>query len=289
MQQDYYAPTAYELQYWKTTPKPTPHNIKGDEVLDYGDYAHLVPSTYLKGLWSSLQNATVVEDDGLFQFNHQCIRTLSGGRAWLGVLCQFGGMLMAIAGVVFTVVTFFTAFYGWIIDAPNQFNLITEQFPFYGGFTLAGCIGLGLVRLPPPYSNWIFGKPGPSLELNRQTGIITFWHYGWLTGRLKSKQSYHFMEFIPYLQPLVGPTPTATGCNMAFIHKDDMSIQFSSVGLANFTSIADGLAWWDFLQCFMDVAEPLPDSPSLEICRHLDPTSVKFDKKTQGQHVIGVI
>ncbi|RJG37256.1 hypothetical protein [Motilimonas pumila] len=279
MQQDYYAPTAYELQYWKTTPKPTAHNIKGDEVLDYGDYAHLVPSTYLKGLWSSLQSAEVVEDDGLFQFNHQCIRTLSGGRAWLGGLCQFGGMLLLITGVMFLIGLCIYSIIFSFDSFSSAAEFIKDIFPIVLTFLCAGGGMLLLVRLPSPYSEWIFGKPGPSLELNRQTGIITFWHYGWLTGRLKSKQSYNFMEFIPYLQPLVGPTPTAAGCNIVFIHKDDMSIQFSSVGLANFASIADGLAWWDFLQCYMDVAEPLPDSPTLEICRHLDPTSVKFDKK----------
>ncbi|MFO6422453.1 hypothetical protein [Motilimonas sp. KMU-193] len=277
MQQEYYAATAYEYQYWKTTPTPEPHNLKGNHPLEFGDYARVVPSTYLKGLHASLQHASVVEDDGLFQFNHQCIRTLTGGRAWLGILFQFGGMLMAIAGGGFTIVTFFMACLGWIIDAPNQFNLITELFPFYGGFTLAGCIGLGLVRLPPPYSDYIFGKASPSLELNRQTGMITFWQYGWLTGRLKSKKSVNFMEFIPYLQPLVSPTPTAAGCNIIFVHKDDKSLQFSSVGLANFTSIADGLAWWDFIQCYMDVAEPLPNAPTLEVCRHLDPTTAKHD------------
>ncbi|WP_303514552.1 hypothetical protein [Motilimonas sp. 1_MG-2023] len=134
-----------------------------------------------------------------------------------------------------------------------------------------------LVRLPPPYSDWIFGKASPALELNRQTGMITFWQYGWLTGRLKSKKSVNFMEFIPYLQPLVSPTPTSAGCNIIFVHKDDKSLQFSSVGLANFTSIADGLAWWDFIQCYMDVAEPLPNAPTLEVCRHLDPTTAKHD------------
>ena len=85
------------------------------------------------------------------------------------------------------------------------------------------------------------------------------------------------MEFIPYLQPLVSPTPTSTGCNIIFVHKDDKSLQFSSVGLANFTSIADGLAWWDFIQCYMDVAEPLPNVPTLDVCRHLDPTTAKHD------------
>ncbi|GGC56492.1 ABC transporter permease [Marinobacter halophilus] len=40
------------------------------------------------------------------------------------------------------------------------------------------------------------------------------------------------------------------------------------------------LALWDMLQRYMDVTQPLPDTPRLEPFRHLDPVTVEHDKKT---------
>ncbi|MDO6527503.1 hypothetical protein Q4519_17625 [Motilimonas sp. 1_MG-2023] len=154
MQQDYYAATAYEYQYWKTTPTPEPHHLKGNHPLEFGDYARVVPSTYLKGLHASLKDEAIAEDDGLFQFNHQCIRTLTGGRAWLGILCQFGGSLMAIGGGAGIIVLFFMACLGWILDTPNHFNVFPEVMPLWGGrvinrwlFAIASTIAPPIFRL----------------------------------------------------------------------------------------------------------------------------------------------
>jgi len=40
------------------------------------------------------------------------------------------------------------------------------------------------------------------------------------------------------------------------------------------------LALWDMLQRYMDVAQPLPDTPRLEPFRHLDPVTAEHDRKT---------
>ncbi|MDS1311566.1 hypothetical protein [Marinobacter xiaoshiensis] len=40
------------------------------------------------------------------------------------------------------------------------------------------------------------------------------------------------------------------------------------------------LALWDMLQRYMDVTQPLPDTPRLEPFRHLDPVTAEHDKQT---------
>ena len=149
MQQDYYAATAYEYQYWKTTPTPEPHHLKGNHPLEFGDYARVVPSTYLKGLHASLEHASVVEDDGLFQFNHQCIRTVTAGRAWLGILCQFGGSMLAIAGIAFLLMSLIVTLIKKYDDLSNAFLYISGTLPFSLGLLFVGVVFLLLVRLPP--------------------------------------------------------------------------------------------------------------------------------------------
>ncbi|MFJ4143762.1 hypothetical protein ACIPY9_13335, partial [Pseudomonas sp. NPDC089734] len=44
---------------------------------------------------------------------------------------------------------------------------------------------------------------------------------------------------------------------------------------------ANALAFWDCLQRYMDVTQPLPDLPVLEQSRHLDPVTVAHDAHTQ--------
>ena len=41
----------------------------------------------------------------------------------------------------------------------------------------------------------------------------------------------------------------------------------------------DCLAFWDTLQRYMDVSQPLPELPILEQFRHLDPTTAEHDRK----------
>ncbi|MFL1517813.1 hypothetical protein ACI77G_26330, partial [Pseudomonas prosekii] len=42
----------------------------------------------------------------------------------------------------------------------------------------------------------------------------------------------------------------------------------------------NALAFWDCLQRYMDVTQPLPDLPVLEQSRRLDPVTVAYDAKT---------
>ncbi|MCE2570431.1 hypothetical protein [Motilimonas eburnea] len=149
MQQDYYAATAYEYQYWKTTPMPEPHQLKGNHPLEFGDYARVVPSTYLKGLYASLKDEGIAEDDGLFQFNHQCIRTVTGGRAWLGILCQFGGSLLVIGGTAIVIGVLLLSLYFAFSDLKLSIKIIKEMAPIIGCILIVGLVFLGLVRLPP--------------------------------------------------------------------------------------------------------------------------------------------
>ena len=61
-----------------------------------------------------------------------------------------------------------------------------------------------------------------------------------------------------------------------YTQKSFHKMAFSSIE----SSKSEVLATWDMLQTYMDVTQPLPDTPRLEPFRHLDPITAEHDKKT---------
>ena len=56
---------------------------------------------------------------------------------------------------------------------------------------------------------------------------------------------------------------------------------FNKTGFSTIESEkSEVLALWDMLQRYMDVSQPLPDTPRLEPFRHLDPITAEHDRKT---------
>ncbi|WP_141201820.1 hypothetical protein [Marinobacter sp. CP1] len=56
---------------------------------------------------------------------------------------------------------------------------------------------------------------------------------------------------------------------------------FNKTGFSTIESEkSEVLALWDMLQRYMDVTQPLPDTPRLEPFRHLDPVTAEHDRKT---------
>lgn len=59
------------------------------------------------------------------------------------------------------------------------------------------------------------------------------------------------------------------------------------INMANFVgpsgSTSAPCALWDYLQNYMDISKPLPDTPELEAFRHLDPTTAEHDRQTDRE------
>ncbi len=138
---------------------------------------------------------------------------------------------------------------------------------------------INLVKLPYHIGKYIFGEIVPDLELDRQTGLVTRWRYVPVLGFKRRPVVKPFAEFVPYLHQLVTPTGTGAGWRIILMHKDSRRISFGSYGLANLNSRGDALAFWDFLQRYMDVEQPLPDIPMLEASRDQDPTTRQYDQQ----------
>jgi hypothetical protein len=45
--------------------------------------------------------------------------------------------------------------------------------------------------------------------------------------------------------------------------------------------LEEALAFWDTLQRYMDITQPLPELPILEQFRHLDPTTAEHDRQSK--------
>ncbi|QVE19706.1 hypothetical protein KGD89_15545 [Pseudomonas cichorii] len=111
-------------------------------------------------------------------------------------------------------------------------------------------------------------------EFNRVDGMVRF------KRRFRRLFVAPFEEFDPVLTLL----PSGYGSHdytITLYHrytnkKIYLATKMHSLGLDK----ANTLAFWDCLQRYMDVTQPLPDLPVLEQSRHLDPVTVAHDAST---------
>nr|WP_092281428.1 hypothetical protein [Pseudomonas prosekii] len=111
-------------------------------------------------------------------------------------------------------------------------------------------------------------------EFNRIDGMLRF------KRRFRRQFVAPFEEFDPVLQLL--PSGYGSHDYALWLHhrytdnKICLATKVHSLGLDQ----ANALAFWDCLQRYMDVTQPLPDLPVLEQSRHLDPVTSAYDGKT---------
>ncbi|WP_339434338.1 MULTISPECIES: hypothetical protein [unclassified Pseudomonas] len=111
-------------------------------------------------------------------------------------------------------------------------------------------------------------------EFNRLDGMLRF------KRRFRRLFVAPFEEFDPVLQLL--PSGYGSHDYALWLHhrytdtKICLATKVHSLGLDQ----ANTLAFWDCLQRYMDITQPLPDLPVLEQSRHLDPVTVAHDAKT---------
>lgn len=111
-------------------------------------------------------------------------------------------------------------------------------------------------------------------EFNRQAGTLT------IARRFRKPFVAPFHEFDPVMQLMV--TPHGGHDYGLWLHhrytgtKVCLAGRLHSLGLDK----ANLMAFWDCLQRYMDVQQPLPDLPVLEQSRHLDPVTAAHDAAT---------
>ncbi|WP_256203150.1 hypothetical protein [Pseudomonas sp. ML96] len=109
---------------------------------------------------------------------------------------------------------------------------------------------------------------------NRQTGMLSF------ARRWRKPFAAPFYEFDPVME--YRPDRYGGGGYALWLlhrysdNKVFLGARVQSMGMR----MKDCLAFWDTLQRYMDVSQPLPDLPILEQFRHLDPTTAEHDRKT---------
>lgn len=132
-------------------------------------------------------------------------------------------------------------------------------------------------------SHW-FLRPskGPLWELNRQTGMVTV--FARKPGQFKQcgidgDFVRPFYEFDAYVHTL----PTRQGMPLYSLHLvhryHPVAIDFMPV-IGRQSSDSDSLALWDMWQNYMDTSRPLPDIPTWEEFRPLDPVTAEHDRNT---------
>ena len=108
---------------------------------------------------------------------------------------------------------------------------------------------------------------------NRQTGMLT------IGRRFQKPFSAPFYEFDATLE--FRPGPHGNSGFAIWLHHRYTSVEVflgakvQSLGM----NLEEALAFWDSLQRYMDVTQPLPELPILEQFRHLDPTTAAHDQQ----------
>ncbi|MFM2486757.1 hypothetical protein [Celerinatantimonas yamalensis] len=126
-------------------------------------------------------------------------------------------------------------------------------------------------------TNLWFLRPRLLFEFNRQTGMVTLYKR-WQRVRF----SHPFVEFDGVLRS----APTQLGFmryGLMLVHRYQgywRGIPASLMLPKRSEPRDEMLRLWNFIQCYMDVSQPLPDILALEAGRLNDPTTAKVDKKT---------
>ncbi|PSW05091.1 hypothetical protein C9I89_09870 [Photobacterium lipolyticum] len=88
---------------------------------------------------------------------------------------------------------------------------------------------------------------------------------------------FDFTDFDPVIERDMMANGTCNfNLEMRYRYREQYKFSLPIYGAG--ANIRDAHAAWDMLLRFMDIEEPLPDIPELEPFRHLDPTTVEYDK-----------
>jgi len=130
--------------------------------------------------------------------------------------------------------------------------------------------------LESKFPRFFYGmRKAPLWQLNRQNGFFTIYNpkRAW-----EERLAAPIYEFDAYLEssPDTQGSPTYS---LMLYHpetglRQKLDAQFPPTNMPG-----ELVAAWQFIQRYMDVSQPLPDVPALEIHRHKDPTTAAADQR----------
>lgn len=112
-------------------------------------------------------------------------------------------------------------------------------------------------------------------EFNRKTGMVT------ITRRFRKPFVAPFYEFDTTME--FRPGPHGSGGMALWLHHRYADCEIFLGGKMHPLGLTseEALAFWDCLQRYMDISQPLPELPVLEQFRHLDPTTAEYDRQNK--------
>jgi len=286
-----FADTAFRATAVGPLPEPPKNRVRfGEELQPFGTYAGAIP--YL----GTIQDVEALQDqeksDPEFKskdwwWDHQRIRFLNGK---LGLR-----FLILIIPMIWVFFLWFSgiALVGWgVIEVNKNLNIPSEVLVIGGGVLSLSWFAFA-IWVTPVTTNWLmstgmgfFIKPFEKTinrklddtledgcsEFNRVTGQVRM-----ALGRGRYFEA-PFVEFDAYVDRVI--QQSGVFYRLMLVHrytqKTFSKTAFSTIESSKF----EVLALWDVLQRYMDVTQPLPDTPRLEPFRHLDPVTAEYDKQT---------
>lgn len=221
------------------------------------------------------------------RLDHERIR-----HAQLPTSSKFWIYIQAIGkggGVIITPIMLFSCLVTASIMDGNylsSFLNISLEVLLYTSFPLLALWSIGSLVIYRFPKLWIKPSRGPLWEFNRRTGLVTVFDYD-NQGEYKKngtigEKAAPFYEFDAYITV----TPDRQGLPnnvLCIVHR----YQDIWINMGNFVGACSGTevpcALWDYLQNYMDISKPLPDTPRLEAFRHLDPTTAEHDHQTNRE------
>lgn len=286
----HYAHNGYRAEAIPPLPAPgTKHRRERsiDELQPFGDYAGIDPYTRVADDAATVQeqdrqDAQFYEND--WWWDHQRIRFLNEklGLMALLMLVPYLWFIALFAGGIFSII------YISVILAehiPNVINItavivlgfLWTFFVAWVGPKTTTWIMNGIAWLLKPFEKRIekgldesFEKG--SSEFNRQTGMVKF--------ARSRKEAFEapFVEFDAYVERVV--QRGGIFYKLTFTHRYTGEI-FNKLWLdATTPDRTEVYAFWDMLQRYMDVSQPLPNVPRLEPFRERDPVTAEHDRQT---------
>ena len=109
---------------------------------------------------------------------------------------------------------------------------------------------------------------------NRQTGMVT------VARRFRKPFMAPFYEFDVTME--YRPGSHGSGGMALWLHHRYTTCEVFLGGKLHPLGLSpeEAMAFWDCLQRYMDISQPLPDLPVLEQFRHLDPTTARYDAQS---------
>ncbi|WP_421849526.1 hypothetical protein [Marinomonas sp.] len=216
-------------------------------------------------------------DDGNDLFWNEKVLTHSGYVFW-GRVYNFIATLSKACLLYMLPLSYTVAVLMWIFD-DNVSN--SETYGFILGLTIYGLLPsllvYGHLRLVISGHEYLapFLKIQRVFQLDRTTGMVTLYKKG------KPYFTHPFIEFDCVLMS----APTHQGLlnySLVLIHRYhnySVGVPLGAVRLGPNEKVIEYLRFWNMIQRYMDISQPLPDIMMLEGVRQYDPTTITYDKE----------